>query len=195
MLQMSRLYYAYSNRPFLTQKEADVRTKYSILTILLLALAASLLPFQPAEADTGPKPSMDFEFTQDFPNPQVTITSGTMFECEQADCSDAQALQMLGPQGFRCGANSCNAVGYGFSTYHQLEIQFSDGKTRLSNIFPTAGFDSKYRVTIRPDDLLVEATTTTAVQIVSLLIFCCFLAFSLVSVVIAVLLLRRRPKK
>jgi hypothetical protein len=46
---------------------------------------------------------------------------------------------------------------YGFASYHTLEIEFTDGKTRASNIFETAGFDSKYKVTVGPDDLLVEA--------------------------------------
>jgi len=173
-----------------------VRAKYITIAVLLLVLGMSLLPWQPAAADTGPKPTMDFEFTQAFPGPQVAITSGTMFECKQADCSDAQELQMLGPQGFRCGNSSCNAVGYGFSTYHQLEMQFSDGKTRRSNIFQTAGFDSKYRVTIQPEDLLVEATTAPVVLAGSvLLIFCCFLGFVLISVVIVILLLRRKRGK
>ena len=48
------------------------------------------------------------------------------------------------------------AIGYGFAPFHRLEIEFSDGITRQSNIFETAGFDSKYNVTVRPDDLLVE---------------------------------------
>jgi hypothetical protein len=45
----------------------------------------------------------------------------------------------------------------GFAPYHQIEIEFSDGNTRRSNVFRTAGFDSKYTVTIRPGDLLVES--------------------------------------
>jgi hypothetical protein len=48
-------------------------------------------------------------------------------------------------------------MAYGFRPYHRLEIQFSDGQTRQGNVFETAGFDSRYTVTIRPDDLLVEA--------------------------------------
>ena len=40
---------------------------------------------------------------------------------------------------------------------HRIAIEFSDGQTRQSNIFSTAGFDSQYTVTIHPEDLLVES--------------------------------------
>ncbi len=131
--------------------------KYTSLVILPVVFVLTLLSFQPVVADTGPKPTMDFDFTQAFSDPKLTITDGTQFECEQADCSDAQALPELGPQRFKCAANACESRAYGYSPYHRIEIQFSDGKTRQSNIFQTAGFNSKYKVTIRADDLLVEA--------------------------------------
>lgn len=122
---------------------------------LLFLLA--LLPVPPALADTGPKPSMSFAFRQEIPGEQLTITSGILFECNQPDCSDAELIEEVGPQGFRCEATTCSAVAYGFAPYHQLEIEFSDGQTRQSNIFEPAGFDSEYTVSIRADDLLVEA--------------------------------------
>lgn len=125
----------------------------SLYVALLSMLAFSLLSVNTVLADTGPKPSMEFTFTGE----PVTIVSGIMYECQQSDCSDAAPLEELGPQGFRCEAESCSAIGYGFSPYHQIEIEFSDGTTRRSNIFETAGFDSKYTVTVRPEDLRVEA--------------------------------------
>jgi hypothetical protein len=100
---------------------------------------------------------MDFVFQQELSTGQVTITSGTLYECEQSDCSDAALLEEMGPQRFICEATACYAMSYGFRPYHRLEVQFSDGQTRLSNVFETAGFDSTYTVTVRPDDLLVEA--------------------------------------
>lgn len=125
--------------------------------LLLLSLLA-LFPAQAVLADTGPKPSMDFQFRQEMSGePPVAITSGILYECDQPDCGDASPLEELGPQRFVCEVNSCSAVAYGFAPYHQIAIEFSDGKTRWSNVFKTAGFDSKYKVTIRPDDLLVEA--------------------------------------
>ncbi|MGC1374862.1 MAG: hypothetical protein WA821_01480, partial [Anaerolineales bacterium] len=137
----------------------DMRTKY-LVTLAVLVL--SLLAVQPVAADTGPKPTMDFTFTQVGAGPQLTITGGTQFECEQADCSDAQPFKKLGPQHFWCDAAACHSIGYVYSPYHRLEIDFSDGKTRLSNIFQTAGFNAEYNVTIRPDDLLVEAASAPA---------------------------------
>ena len=130
------------------------RTKSLFVFIFLL----SVFPPATAFADTGPKPTMDFQFRQEMTDePPLTIISGILFECEQPDCGDALILEEVGPQRFVCEFNSCHATAYGFTRYHQLELEFSDGKTRQSNIFETAGFDSKYMVTIRPDDLLVEA--------------------------------------
>jgi hypothetical protein len=123
----------------------------------LLAILLSIIPFQIALADTGPKPSMDFYFTQAFPGDQVSITSGILLECEQADCSDAKPLEEMGPQHFACDVVTCHANFYVEAPYHRIEIQFSDGKTRQSNIFETAGFSSIYNVTIQEDDLLVKA--------------------------------------
>jgi hypothetical protein len=123
----------------------------------LFFLIQLLLPAGVALADTGPKPTMDFAFQEELPAGQVTITSGTLYECEQPDCSDAARLEEAGPQRFTCQATTCYAMAYGFRPYHRLEIKFSDGQTRQSNIFETAGFDSRYTVTIRPADLLVEA--------------------------------------
>jgi len=149
-------------------------------------------------ADTGPKPTMEFEFKQGLPDGQVTIVSGILYECDQADCSDAAPLQELGPQRFICDALSCSALAYGFSDYHQLEIQFSDGKTRRSNIFKTAGFDSKYTVTIRPDDLLVEAQFSLGVlpPMMTILIacICAGLGVLLVTGLIIFLIGRSRKK-
>jgi hypothetical protein len=127
------------------------------LFLLLFILVQLLLPAQAVFADTGPKPTMEFEFKQGLPDGEVTIVSGILYECNQPDCVDAAPLEELGPQGLYCEATSCRALGYGFAPYHILEIEFSDGVTRRSNIFETAGFASKYTVTIQPDDLLVKA--------------------------------------
>ncbi len=129
------------------------------LRILLLSfiLAQIFLPMHVVLADTGPKPTMEFEFKQDLPGGELTIVSGILYECDQPDCVDAAPLEELGPQGLYCEATSCRALGYGFAPYHILEIEFSDGVTRRSNIFETAGFASKYTVTIQPDDLSIKA--------------------------------------
>jgi hypothetical protein len=133
-----------------------MNTKLIKLSLLLLSLQV-LLPVHIVLADTGPKPTMEFAFKQELTGEQITIASGVLFECEQPDCSDAAPLEDVGPQGLYCEPQSCRAIGYGFAPYHRLEIEFSDGVTRKSNIFETVGFDSSYTVTVRPDDLLVEA--------------------------------------
>ncbi len=123
-----------------------------ILSLLLL----SFLPLSSVSADVGPKPGMSFSFAQDSSTPAVTILSGILFECEQSGCQDAKPLEEVGPQRFSCEPTSCSAMAYGFSPYHRLEIKFSDGKTRQSNIFETVQFNSSYKVTISSTSLLVE---------------------------------------
>ena len=125
--------------------------------IVLFTVLLVWIPSGSAFADTGPKPSMEFQFTQKMAGEALTITSGILFECDLPDCSDGAPIEEVGPQGFRCEATSCSAIAYGFAPYHQLEIEFSDGQTRQSNVFETAGFDSRYTVTIQPADLLVQA--------------------------------------
>lgn len=166
-----------------------------IKSFLLLLLA--LLPAQIVLADTGPKPTMDFQFKQELAGEPVTITSGVLYECNQSDCSDASPLEQLGPQGFRCDTESCSATAYGFAPYHKIEIQFSDGKTRQSNIFETAGFDSKYTVTVRPDDLLVESQFSLGVlPPLYLIIITCVCALVGVGLVVGLIIfLLRRSKK
>lgn len=148
-------------------------------------------------ADTGPKPSMEFDFKYDSEVQQVTILSGILYECNQRDCSDAEPLAEIGPQGLYCEPRDCRAIGYGFAPYHRLEIEFSDGVVRRSNIFETAGFDSKYTVTVSPAALLVEAQfslgflprTGTALLLVGCL--CALAVGGLVAGL--VVFIRRRP--
>lgn len=165
-----------------------------ILSLLLLQV---FVPARLALADTGPKPTMEFEFKQELTGEPVTIISGVLVECEQPDCRDASPLEELGPQRFTCKANSCHAMAYGFSPYHRLEIQFSDARMRQSNIFETAGFDSKYTVTVRPDDLLVDAqfNLSPSPYTTGLLVICvCALAGISLLIGLIVFLVRRSKK-
>jgi hypothetical protein len=158
------------------------------------------LPSHVALADTGPKPTMDFQFKQELTGEPVTIISGILYECEQSDCSDAAPLEELGPQRFTCEEKSCRATAYGFAPYHKIELQFSDGKTRQSNIFETAGFDSKYSVTVRPDDLLVEAqfnltTVPSLLTIITIFAVCACALVGVGLVVGLIIFLMRRSQK
>lgn len=152
--------------------------------LMLLLFMQLLLPAQSALADTGPKPTMEFVFTQTLPEGELQIISGILYECDLSDCSDAAPLEQLGPQGLYCDTEGCSATAYGFSPYHRLEVEFSDEVTRQSNIFETAGFDSKYTVTVRPDDLLVEAQFSLGVipRTVTVLFacLCCLVVLGLI---------------
>jgi hypothetical protein len=156
-----------------------------------------IVPAQIALADTGPKPTMDFQFKYESTEEHPTIVSGILYECQQADCSDAAPLQQLGPQGFRCDSNNCSATAYGFAPYHRLKIEFSDEETRQSNIFQTAGFDSKYTVTVRPADLAVEAQFSVgALPRIAIIVIACICALVGVGLVVGLIVfLVRRSKK
>jgi hypothetical protein len=162
--------------------------------MILLLLAA--LPAGSVAADTGPKPSMDFTFTQDLPGTPLTITSGILYECDQADCQDARPLEEMGPQGFSCQETSCSALAYGFSTWHRIEIQFSDGMTRQSNIFKKNQFQANYQVTIRQDDLLVEEKfSLNPFTPLTYVLICGGCLIGLIFLILLIVLLVRKSKK
>ena len=169
-----------------------------LIRLLILPLFLQVfIPIHVTFADTGPKPTMEFTFNQELPGEPLTIISGILYECNQSNCSDAAPLEEVGPQGLYCEPQNCRAIGYGFATYHRLEIEFSDEVTRQSNIFETAGFDSKYTVTVRPDDLLVERQFSLGVfpRTGTVLVASCICAIvSLNLVVGAVFFLTRRSK-
>jgi hypothetical protein len=130
----------------------NAKFKKWLLSLLVLIL---ILPVGVATADTGPKPSMEFELQQDSIAEPLEVISGILYECEESDCSDAAPLEELGPQRFSCDSDSCYAISYGFAPYHRIEIEFSDGRARQSNIFETIDFDSVYLVSVNADDLTV----------------------------------------
>jgi hypothetical protein len=131
------------------------------LVALLIALALAPLPAGNASADLGPKPTIHFVFEQGFAGDPVTITSGTLMQCDRADCSDAHALPVnMGPQRFSCEALACSGLAYGFTAYGRIDVTFSDGKLRQSNVFEIKDFEAHYDVTIREDDLLVESAAS-----------------------------------
>ncbi len=65
-------------------------------------------------------------------------------------------LQQLGPQHFECQVSTCNSVGYHYSPYHRLVIEFSDGVTRQSNTFTKRAYSAHYVVIIYDNGLEVE---------------------------------------
>lgn len=166
-----------------------------VLLFILLSLALTWLPLQNAAADTGPKPGMEFEFIYETTEKPLTILDGLQYECSQPDCSDARPLEDAGPQGFRCYETTCSSIAYGYSDYHTLELTFSDGKTRLSNVFKTAGFNSVYKVTVRENDLLVEPRLLNPYSLHPYLLLClCCLGF-LGIIALGVFLLMRFLRK
>lgn len=173
-------------------------TKHIKLLLLVSFLLTLILPAHSVLADTGPKPSMDFNF-KGLDDGELQIISGILYECDQADCSDAKPLEELGPQRLTCSTTGCSATAYGFAPYHILEVEFSDEVTRRSNIFETAGFDSTYMVTVQPNDLLVESQFSlgfvSPYNWFLIIISLCCLAGLVLTVGLIVFFVRRAQKK
>ena len=136
-----------------------MKTKRLLSCFILLAVGIGLvfLPDQVVRADTGPKPSMKFEFVYEV-SPAPMIVSGTLLECSDQNCIIAAPLQEMGPQGFNCQEGGCSSLAYGYSEYHRLSIEFSDGRQRKSNLFTKNHFEAHYTVHVRESSLLVEET-------------------------------------
>jgi hypothetical protein len=129
--------------------------KKNMRRFLIVFVMLALIPTQKVHADIGPKPTMDFSFKYETGS-VMSITGGVLMECEDIACSQAFALEELGPQRFTCDTHSCSSMAYGYAEQFYIVITFSDGKTRESNLFGKEHFEAYYRVTVREDDLLVE---------------------------------------
>lgn len=156
------------------------------LFLFVIFSVVVFFPLRSVSADLGPKPTMEFTFVQAFDGKPVTIVSGVLLQCDDSDCQDAEPLQEMGPQRFTCQDLSCRALAYGFREYNQLEITFSDGVVRRSNVFPEGGFNGLYNVTIREDGLLV--TERFNPRSISTLPWLCLAGFCLTLVLIAAVL-------
>ena len=124
-----------------------------VLAFSLLALLA--IPLRAVHADIGPKETMEFDFKFESGNP-LAIVEGTLLECNDASCTQAEPLQQIGPQRLTCTQDHCSSMAYGYREYHRLSIVFSDGKIRQSNVFGKQYFNARYQVTVREEDLVVK---------------------------------------
>lgn len=134
---------------------------------LLLGMINMLLPLNIVKADTGPKPTMQFNFK--FQGQPVAIVGGEQLECGDPSCTDGKPLMVGGPQRFTCTADSCGSLAYGYKPYHKLVIQFAD-RTRESNVFQKRGFSAVYDVTVTDTGIQIEETYTN-VNLLPALVF------------------------
>lgn len=125
-----------------------------LLTVALVVALTLLAPIS-VSADVGPKPSLEFEFVYEIPE-RPTIIEATLLQCSDQTCLDAKPLEEMGPQGFSCGIDHCESMAYSYSDFAQLEIRFSDGVVRTSDVFKIEDFDASYRVAVRGTDMIVE---------------------------------------
>ncbi len=123
-------------------------------TLLLGGLAVLLLTgVATTHADTGPKPTADFEFEYEIP--VVPIVSGTLWQCGDQSCTAKHVLEEGGLQRFQCDADYCWSRAYGYGKYLKLEITFAD-RVRESEVFQKHDFDSIFTVTVTESGLSVR---------------------------------------
>lgn len=122
---------------------------------MMLGALLSLLLASVALADIGPKPTMNFTFAA-LTDVQPEIVEGTLYECSDPTCADAEPLQALGPQGLYCQKTSCHSIAYGYAEHFRLSVRFSDGITRESNVFGKRAFQAQYTVMIEESSLVVK---------------------------------------
>jgi hypothetical protein len=120
----------------------------------VFVLAAAAAPLQVARADTGPKPTMKFDIVYEI-SPAPSIVSAILEECSDSECSESAPFHQGGPAHFSCSGGGCDSLAYSYSEYQRLKFSFSDGKTRLSNVFTKRNFYARYEVAVRESDLLV----------------------------------------
>ncbi len=169
------------------------RKRLGTFIVLALLLAAALVPTGGASADVGPKPTIEIEFEQGFNGPLLSIVSGVLLECSSADCLDAKPLPGdMGPQHFTCQELTCSGLAYGFSDYGQLEITFSDGMVRRSNVFAIDNFNASYKATILENDLLVEERFNPTGVIIA--IICVSLVLFVLIVLVGLVFLLRKKR-
>jgi hypothetical protein len=114
------------------------------------------IPTATAQADMGIKPDMEFKFVSENPQQSFSIQSAILYECQQADCSDAQSVPEIGPQQLYCQQEICTINFYDLAPYYRLEVSLADGRTLSSQVFTPRGMRSFYSVTVRESDLLVK---------------------------------------
>ncbi len=129
---------------------------YSRLAQLIVWVALIILPNYTVRADMGMKPEMEFKFVAEDPQQTFSIQTATLYECQQADCSDAQPIDEIGPQRLNCQNDLCTIYFYGLEPYYRLEVRLGDGRTLTGQAFAPSGFHSYYLVTVRESDLLVK---------------------------------------
>lgn len=152
-----------------------MRTPVRVVWVVAGAIILSLVvPWQPVRADSAPKPSMQFtiEYATDSP---PELVSGLMMVCADQTCANPRPFgsayssnsgapdptMLTHPpeqyyyERISCTGQGCTAYNT-YDDYYRFDFTFSDGKTRVSNVFGKVNFYASYRVTVRENDLLVE---------------------------------------
>ncbi|MDR0734590.1 MAG: hypothetical protein LBG16_02675 [Elusimicrobiota bacterium] len=123
-----------------------------LFIILVVCCAATA-----ARADIMPEPQIIYEFNYQTPQAlEIVPEASGQIQCEDIMCMEAKPLTAYGLQKLRCTKTGCRAVSYNFAPYQKLAVTFSDGKTRVSQIFKAPReLRSAMRVNVKEEGLEV----------------------------------------
>jgi hypothetical protein len=127
----------------------------SLLVFLIIFSGLAWLPTGKANADIGPKPTLEFRFSYP-PGQTLSAVSGTLLGCKDANCLETTTLKNNPYVSLRCQADTCSGTLFSGDQLMRLQVLFSDHKTRLSNPFTPSAMRNAYSVKVQDGDLVVS---------------------------------------
>ena len=119
--------------------------------ILLIIL---FIPSGVAIADAGPKPTLEFHFSN-LDDQGISIVSANFLACKDVQCLETQQLEWYPMAGLTCKEDTCSGTLYFYSGPMRLNVVFSDNQARSSNPFTVPAMRNVYSVRVGEADLVV----------------------------------------
>jgi hypothetical protein len=111
-------------------------------------------PTGSASADVGPKPSLEFSFSNNTSQP-LSIISGNILGCNDDACLETISYQGYPNAWLDCKQDTCDGGMLFANRLMRLQILFSDNQTRLSNPFKATAMRNVYKVEVYDSNLVV----------------------------------------
>lgn len=113
----------------------------------------------------GPKPTLYINFVEPKNQPKLAITSAALFN-GNSPTGKFTPFQEIGPQRLRVYPDKLFAMAYGFAKYLRLEVKFSDGVTRKSQVFQATGMSSHFDMSLQGNSLLLKPSKSVRYLVV-----------------------------
>lgn len=145
------------------------------------------------KADISPEPQISYIFKYSNDEALKIVPQGSeQFQCADTLCSNPEPLGIYGLQKLYCGETECHSISYEFKPFQKLVVEFSDGKTRESQIFNAPSKTrSAMQVNVKEDRLEVIplAHITPSEKIPAKYIIATFISILILEILAAILFL------